>query len=373
MNRAVYLSGFAHRSASGSTLATAAAAIVAGQVRCGQRNVAGQNWPYYRLGLPEVDWYGRAEQVVRALGRELRADLAIADADWATAGFFFASSSFQIGAVEQAARRGDFARPQAADFAKDVAQWLGIESGPWCFDTACTSSLSALDAAATLIRSGVLRHALLLGTELANDTSLAGFAALQLLSPHACRPLDCRRDGLVLGEAVAAIWMGDERTAGAWGAWRLAGLDAALDSHSPTGPNPDGKVIAAAMAKAIERAGLRAQSIDVVKLQAGGSPAVDMAEVTALRLVFGDCMPPLVSLKPYFGHTLGASGAVELSALVACLARNAVPATPGYAASDAAIGLVSTTAILPMETRYVLFNAIGFGGSVVCMVLERTA
>jgi 3-oxoacyl-[acyl-carrier-protein] synthase-1 len=375
----VYLAGFGHHSASGATLDMACDTIAGGDVRCGTRRVAGTSWPYYALDLADGAWHARARQAVCAVGRDVRAGLAIDDAEWAQAGFFFASSSFQIGALEQAAREehtGHSLQVSAApltvaDFATDAARWLGIDTAPWCFATACTSSLSALDAAATLIRAGVLRHALVLGVELANDTSLAGFSAMGLLSPAGCRPLDRARDGLVLGEAAGAVWLSDEPCGGAWGDWRLAGFEAALDSHSPTGPNPDGTVIADAMSKALERAGLPAAAIELVKLQAAGSPAVDLAEAAALRRVFGECLPPLVSLKPYLGHTLGASGAVELSALIGCLARETVPATPGFSTIDPVIGFAPTATVRTMQVRHLLFNLIGFGGSVVSLVLER--
>ena len=377
--RAVYLTGFGHHSASGATLDMACDTIAGGNIRCGTRRVAGTSWPYYALDLADGAWHARARQAVCAVGRDVRAGLAIGDAEWAQAGFFFASSSFQIGALEQAAReeRTDHslqvgAAPlTVADFATDAARWLGIDTAPWCFATACTSSLSALDAAATLIRAGVLRRALVLGVELANDTSLAGFSAMGLLSPAGCRPLDRARDGLVLGEAASAVWLSDEPCGGAWGDWRLAGFEAALDSHSPTGPNPDGTVIADAMLKALECAGLPAAAIELVKLQAAGSPAVDLVEAVALRRVFGESLPPLVSLKPYLGHTLGASGAVELSALIGCLARETVPATPGFSTIDPVIGFAPTTTVRTMQVRHLLFNLIGFGGSVVSLVLER--
>jgi 3-oxoacyl-[acyl-carrier-protein] synthase-1 len=398
--RAVYLAGFGHHSASGATLDMACNTIAGGNVRCGTRRVAGTSWPYYALGLANGDWHARARQAVCAVGRDVRAGLAIDDAEWAQAGFFFASSSFQIGALEQAERekRADHSRqvgtapstvgcgaafpaatngsaeltlPTVADFATDAASWLGIDTTPWCFATACTSSLSALDAAATLIRAGVLRRALVLGVELANDTSLAGFSAMGLLSPAGCRPLDRARDGLVLGEAASAVWLSDEPCGGRWGDWRLAGFEAALDSHSPTGPNPDGTVIADAMSKALECAGLPAAAIELVKLQAAGSPAVDLVEAVALRRVFGERLPPLVSLKPYLGHTLGASGTAELSALIGCLARETVPATPGFSTIDPGIGFAPTTTVRTMQVRHLLFNLIGFGGSVVSLVLER--
>jgi 3-oxoacyl-[acyl-carrier-protein] synthase-1 len=384
MSRPVYLTGFGHYSAAGTTLDTACNAIVAGDVHCTSRNIAGKTLPFYAFahadaassaaGTPTAAaWYLRAQEIICSVGAEIRADCDITDSEWSQAEFFFASSSFQIGALELAARSGHTEFPPAAEFAAKAANWLGMSTAPWCFATACTSSLSALDAAATLIRAGVLRRALVLGVELPNHTSLAGFSALDLLSPTACRPLDQQRDGLVLGEAVAAVWLADQPCGGRWGDWRVAGIDAALDSHSATGPNPDGVLIAEVMTKALHRAGLTADDIDLVKLQAAGSPAVDLAEGAALRRVFGERAPALVSLKSFFGHTLGASGAAELSALVGCLARDIVPATVGFLEVDPAIGLAPTTDAHSTRVQRVLFNLIGFGGSVVSLVIEQSS
>ena len=375
MTRSVYLAGFGHCSASGATLGAACDTIIAGDIRCASRSVAGQTLPFYALAdaASLSDWDLRAREIICGVGREVRAGCSISDSEWSQAGLFFASSSFQIGALEFAARVGRAEFPPAAEFAVKAADWLGIATSPWCFATACTSSLSALDAAATLIRAGVLRRALVLGVELPNITSLAGFAALNLLSPAASRPLDRQRDGLVLGEAVAAIWLTDEPCNGHWGDWRVAGIDAALDSNSATGPNPDGVLIADVMTRALRNAGLSAVDIDLVKLQAAGSPAVDLAEGIALRRVFGERPPALLSLKSYFGHTLGASGAVELSALAACLARDTVPATAGFSAIDPDVGLAPTTVVRNARVRRVLFNLIGFGGSVVSLVIEQAS
>ena len=377
MSRPVYLAGFGHCSASGATLGAARDAILAGDVRCASRRVAGKALPFYAFAADDAasaeTWQLRAQEIICRVGNEVRGGCDISDSEWSQAGLFFASSSFQIGALEFAAREGRTEFPPAADFASKAAHWLGIATSPWCFATACTSSLSALDAAATMIRAGVLRRALVLGVELPNLTSLAGFAALDLLSTNACRPLDRQRDGLVLGEAVAAVWLSDEPGNGLWGDWRVAGIDAALDRHSATGPNPDGVLIADVMARALSNAGMSAADIDLVKLQAAGSLAVDRAEGIAIRRVFGERPPALVSLKSFFGHMLGASGTVEFSALAACLAHDMVPATAGFSVMDPDIGLAPVSTARSAQVGKILFNLIGFGGSVVSLVVERAS
>ncbi len=367
----VYVECAAQASASGRGLAEAVERVLTGQVSCGARQVAGTNWPYLAIDWPEPDPARRAQQIVREVAAELRAGPALDAAAWAEAGLFIGSSSFQAGAIETAIRDGSEARPRVGDFAQQIAAWLGIETTPWCFSSACTSSLAALAAATTLIEGGVLKHALVLGVELANDTTLAGFAALELLSDTACRPLDAQRKGMVLGEAVAALWLSRQAPRGARPRWRVAGWDLAVDGASPTGPQRDGVALAAVLERALARAGCGAEAIGAVKMHAAGSGDADAAEAAALLRVFGQCLPPLVSFKPYLGHTLGASGALETALLLGCLAQAALPATPGFMHPDPALGIAPTLTRCPSAADRVLLNFIGFGGSLAALVLER--
>ncbi len=368
---AVYLCAAAQVSAAGLTLCAAADTILQAKSACARRSVAGDDWPYFAMAWPERDPARRGEQILRHVAAELRASLPYPACAGNEAGLFIGSSSFQAGALEPQWRAGRQTRPPVSDFAWTIAQCFGVESVPWCFSSACTSSLAALAAATTLIEAGQLRHALVLGVELANDTSLAGFAALELLSATSCRPLDAQRSGMVLGEGVGALCLSREppRTEGP--VWRVAGWDIAVDGHSPTGPRRDGLALAAVMERALTRAGRAAQEIEIVKLHAAGSRDADAAEAAALRRVFNGAPPALVSLKSYLGHTLGASAALETAVLLACLARNRVPATAGFQSPDPELELRPTVAATPCAARRLLLDFIGFGGSLGALVLER--
>ena len=87
---------------------------------------------------------------------------------------------------------------------------------------------------------------------------------MELLSPGLCRPLDARRDGLVLGEAVAAI-----RLSATPSRWKIAGLASGLDGYSTTGPDPEGGPIARVMADCLRDAQLTAGDIELIKAAGG--------------------------------------------------------------------------------------------------------
>ncbi|MBL8511104.1 MAG: hypothetical protein JNM52_05615 [Betaproteobacteria bacterium] len=369
----VYLTSFGHHSACGNNLARASDAIIAGHIPACTRHFAGSCWPYNTIDLPSDDWQTGVKHAICAVGEEIRAGLTLSETAWREAGFFLASSIPYLGDIRHMAEETWAQRPFPAQFARQAAEWLGIHTQPWCIATACTSSLTALDAAAALIRAGKLQHALILGVELPNQTTLAGFAALGLISPDACRPFDKARNGLVLGEAIGGVWL-SHQPCGQGLQWQLLGIASTLDTFSATGPDPSGAPIIAAMRQALAEANLSAGDIDLIKLHAAGSPAVDQAEATALHQLFtGNEIPPLWSPKANLGHTLGASGAVELSALTGCLAKGVIPATAGFATPDSALALQPTTVLQRSRPQHILFNLIGFGGSIAALALGRIA
>lgn len=359
MNRPVYIADSGLICARGETKAAVAEALWQGESGTEKRQLGEREFPYFALPLSEQNWLQRAEQAVNQVAGQLEA------IDPATP-LFIASSSFQIGHFEQ--QGAPFDLPLAtASLSRQIAHWMGLSGPRYSFSNACISGFSAIDAASTLIATGLLDEAIVLGFELANDTTLAGFASMELLSRTSCRPLDLRRDGLVLGEAIAAV-----RLSARPGRWNITGLRTGLDGYSTTGPDPDGGPIASTAIASLKAANVGPAEIDLVKLQAAGSPGTDLAEANALHKVFGAEMPPLLSLKPALGHTLGASGIAELVALLACLDAGIIPATAGFAEADPELGLMPITHRNHDPVRRAMLNLIGFGGGLATMIVERT-
>ena len=369
--RPVYLEASGHFSARGEGLATVAEALRRGETAHVRRPLANREWPFFACRTGRVNASEAARNIILSVARQLGETAPPTGQRFADIPLFIGSSSGFIGLLEKTGEGACGHLPPAADYVPQIAQWIGTRVPPRCFSTACTSSIAALDAAALLIGSGRLDRALVVGMELANDTTLGGFASLGLLTASHGQPLDARRDGMVLGEAAAGILLTAEPPAPASHAWRLAGLDMRLETHSITGPDPEGRLVAETMHHALEHAGVPPSAINAIKLQASGSPSADLAEAIAIRRIFGTSPPPLVSLKPYFGHTLGASGAVELSALTACLDRGWLPATPGFAQTDPAVGLAPTRELLPIDARHVLFNLSGFGAAATLVISRQ--
>lgn len=310
----------------------------------------GGSFPYYAIRFSQQNWDERARHLVRGVAAEAGAPQARDGA------LFIATSSFNIGAIEQAEARSDY-----RELADKIAVWLDWRGPVHIISTACTSSLNALLAAHALLGAGEVEDALVLGIELDNLLTPGGFAALQLLSPTTAKPFGQHRDGLVLGEAVAALRLSSRETA----PWKLLGGANVVDGSQPTGASAS--AVAGMYRHVLAASGLTEDAIDLIKVQAAGSPGNDAVEAEGLRAAFNK-VPPLVSLKAMIGHTMGASGAAEIALLTACLEQGVWPQYEDATAPDLGVKLAATA---PAKVRRVMATILGFGGSHATVALER--
>ncbi|MDO8291671.1 MAG: beta-ketoacyl synthase N-terminal-like domain-containing protein [Gallionella sp.] len=350
--RPVYLHGRSLASALGANLPQALAAISAGGKAPLRVSLpGGTDWPFFGIDQPEPNWRARAQLLICAAIREAGLE------SYRDAPLFVASSSFDIGAIETGLAR----LTDCNIFAGEITAWLEWNGPVYLVSSACTSSLQAILAAYKLIGAGSVKDAVVLGVELTNRFSISGFAAMQLLTPGKPKPLGSGRDGIVLGEAVAALHLSSQPAR-----WRLCGGSNLVDGRDPTGAIP--QTVTQMCNQALAASGLAASDIDLIKLQAAGSPVNDVNELTGLAAAF-DPLPPLVTLKAAIGHTLGASGAAEIALLMACLEADIwphadYPHDPGLRA-----GLARSR---PDSVRYILADILGFGGGHAAVILEDT-
>ncbi|MDP9930400.1 beta-ketoacyl synthase N-terminal-like domain-containing protein [Variovorax paradoxus] len=350
----VYVAGMGLACALGDDLASSVAALARGGVPPTPVAVSqGVQWPVFMLPPQDGSWTERLERTVRSVAAEAGEGVG------GRAGpLFVASSSLDIGDMEhevQDLRLGG----DLQDFAGLVARALDWQGPVFTISTACTSALNAMLAACDFIRSGEADEALVIGAELGNRFTVAGFGAMQLLSPDGARPFGAGRNGLVLGEAVAALRLGSRAAR-----WRIAGGSNVVDGRNPSGT--EASAVIAMCHEALAQSGLDPRDIDLIKVQAAGSPVNDAIEAQALKQVFGT-LPPLVSFKSLLGHTLGASGAAELAMLLACIEASVWPSA-GYAI-DGELG-IALSSQAPAKLRNVLLNVVGFGGGHASLVLE---
>lgn len=289
------------------------------------------------------------------------------------------SSSFDVHVSEQLyeadlPQRGDAAVPMAVigygRLVENLGNELDLSAYRFSYSTACTSSANALLYGQRLISAGLVDHALVIGLEWRNLTSILGFAGLGLLSPTArMRPFERDRDGLLLGEAIGCVLLSHAQQA-APNAPSLAGGAIATDNHSLTAANVDGIELAKVTRQALQDSGIEGSQIKGIKAHATASLKNDEAEASAIRQVLGDAPPPLLALKPFCGHTLGASGALELALLLGCLSRGILPGNRN-AQCDESLGITLLDQNITAERGYYLLNSFAFGGNNNVLVIHH--
>lgn len=130
------------------------------------------------------------------------------------------------------------------------------------------------------------------------------------------------------------------------------------------------------MTLALEDAGCRADAIGYINAHGTSTPLGDKAETLAIKKVFGEHARQLSvsSIKSHLGHSLGASGGIELVACALTLERNVIPPTINLQTPDPACDL-DYTPNEPRERRVdvVMSNSFGFGGHNASLVLGRLA
>jgi 3-oxoacyl-[acyl-carrier-protein] synthase II len=249
----------------------------------------------------------------------------------------------------------------------------------------CASGSVALGEALGDLRDGRVDAAIAGGCEV--PLSALAFGAFDIIkalsSTHnatpdrAERPFDAERDGFVMGEGVAWLVLETEEFVRARGAEpyaELMGYGATSDAHHMVQPRPDGREAGRAATIALTDAGVEPAEIDYVNAHASSTPIGDVAEARALTLALGErgASVPVSGTKAYYGHPLGASGAIEAAICSMAIRDGWAPPTVNLEQPDP-----DSAQLLPMllregcpgTYRRVLSTSFGFGGLNAAIVL----
>jgi 3-oxoacyl-[acyl-carrier-protein] synthase II len=185
---------------------------------------------------------------------------------------------------------------------------------------------------------------------------------------RASRPFDTNRDGFVLSEGSGIIVLEEYEHAKARGAkvyGEILGYGASGDAGHITSPDENGLGAARAMKRAIEDAQLNPEQIDYINAHGTSTPLGDKAETQAMKRVYGEGVYKLnvSSTKSSLGHSLGASGGIELVLTMKALEQNVCPPTINLETPDPDCDL-NYTPNTPQSRaiHYAMSNSVGFGG-----------
>ena len=266
----------------------------------------------------------------------------------------------------------------------NIAIELGVMGPNSTNAMSCASGTIAIGDAFRQIRDGYADVMVAGGAEAPLAPLCFGaFALIRAMSTRneqpeiSSRPFDRDRDGFVMGEGAAVLILEEYGRAKARGARmyaEVAGYGTTNDAHHMTAPLPDGKQAARSMRLALADANVSADEIGYVNAHGSSTPLNDTTETMAIKAVMGDRAYniPVSGTKGYYGHALGASGAIEAAICALALEREWLPPTINLQVADEACDLNFLPGTGRTErVEHILTNSFGFGGINAALVLRR--
>jgi 3-oxoacyl-[acyl-carrier-protein] synthase II len=263
--------------------------------------------------------------------------------------------------------------------AMNVAQYLGITGRVLANSAACASGLQAIGTGYDLIRLGEQDIMLCGGAEGLHPTVVGSFDVLYATSStynkepkKTPRPFDARRDGLVCGEGSGILVLEDYESAHR----RDAKIYAEIIGYNTCGngshvSESNREAIIFCIRDALRSANLKPKDIDYINAHATATIQGDKEEAYAIASIFGKDAP-VSSLKGYFGHTLGASGSIELIASLMMMQKSRIYPTLNLEEPDKECSeIFHVMKTLDRNMEVILKNCFAFGGINAALICKK--
>ena len=266
----------------------------------------------------------------------------------------------------------------------NIAIELGVSGPNQTNAMSCASGTLAVGEGFRFIRDGYADVMITGGAEAPLAPLCFGaFSIIRAMSTRnddpgtSSRPFDKDRDGFVMGEGAAVLILEEYDRAVARGAKiyaEIVGFGFTNDAYHMTAPLPDGSQAARSMRLALKDASVEPHEVQYINAHGSSTPLNDPTETKAIKSVFGDSAysVSVSGTKGYYGHALGASGAIETAISALAIEREWLPPTVNLSVADDACDLN----FLPgtgeeKRVEHVLTNSFGFGGINAALVLRR--
>ena len=258
-----------------------------------------------------------------------------------------------------------------------LATALKLKGINYSISSACATSAHCIGHAAELIKSGQQDIVIAGGSDDEHWTSSALFDAMGALSSNfnsspseASRPYDSDRDGFVISGGSGIVILEDEEHAKKRNAnilVKLSGYFANSDGYDMVAPSGEGAV--RCMQGAIDNSKCK---IDYINTHGTSTPVGDIAELNAIKEVFGDDSPLISSTKSMTGHSLGATGAHEVIYSTMMINEDFVaPSININNLCEEAKGMNIVTETQEKKLNSILSNSFGFGGTNASLVISK--
>ncbi|MCK2185457.1 beta-ketoacyl-ACP synthase I [Halomonas getboli] len=295
-----------------------------------------------------------------------------------------ASSANQVEAADVMRQKGlrrvgpyRVTRTMGSTVSACLATPFKIKGVNYSISSACATSAHCIGSAMEQIQLGKQDVVFAGGGEEEHWTLSCLFDAMGALSTHynetpekASRPYDQARDGFVIAGGGGMLVLEELEHAKARGAKiyaELVGYGATSDGVDMVAPSGEGAVRCMRQAMATVDG-----DIDYINTHGTSTPVGDVAELKAVREVFGDSTPAMSSTKSLTGHSLGATGVQEAIYSLLMMENDFIAASANVEQLDEqADGFDIVTETRDAKVERVLSNSFGFGGTNACLVLEK--
>ena len=199
------------------------------------------------------------------------------------------------------------------------------------------------------------------------DFVLTGFNSFQAMDFDLCKPFDVDRKGVNLGEAAACVYLSKEKKKDSF---EIIGESSINDANHISGPSRTGEGLVLSIEKALNEAQINVSDIDYISAHGTATLYNDEMEAIAFnRLNMQDI--PTNSLKAYYGHTLGASGLLELIVSIKQAQENVVLKSHNFNELGTSVFQNVQKENLEKELNILLKTSSGFGGSNAVIILKK--
>ena len=257
---------------------------------------------------------------------------------------------------------------QLSTLAKKINTFFGFKSEPIIVSNACVSGVLAVSVAKRMIQFGAYDNAFVIAGDEISEFVLSGFNSFQAMSNLPCTPYDADRNGVTLGEASAAVFITTEKPKN--NAIAIIGDGAVNDANHISGPSRTGDGLYKSIESAFKEANIGKDKLDYIS--AHGTATLYNDEMEAIAFSRSNIETVAVnSLKGYFGHTLGASGLLEIVIGLQSIYHNELLASKGFSNSGVSKPIDVLKENRKKEITYFLKTASGFGGCNTAVLFEK--
>jgi 3-oxoacyl-[acyl-carrier-protein] synthase II len=265
-------------------------------------------------------------------------------------------------------------RVSAGRLATSIARELRLDNVETAtIATACSAGNYAIGNGFDAIQQGDVEFALCGGADAVCRKTFTSFYRLRSIAPDCCRPFDKNRMGILTGEGAGILMLESLDSALARGARVYAevlGYGLSCDAHHPVAPHQGG--IARCMELALANAGVKPSEVDLISAHGTGTKANDLTETRAIRELYGEHVPRVVSMKSMLGHSMGAASALAAIGCAVAITDGFIPPTVNHVETDpdCAVDCVPNTSV-EADLRIVQNNGWAFGGNNSVVLLGR--